>query len=551
MDMVTAWVKPPPPAQGLDHLGTQQPCIAYYTQLLPGITNVTNRARYYSLYPWLVWALGERYPKVDLPTYEDLFRKADCLLTLIAERHARVLDEPADLHGATMTGRDTLVPAVAQLEGNKKLLLSRFATREKVPERYFQNRFGGLGQYYLGPLQELGLLDAGSGPWLRYTRQRGQVVAEAVQGAVKVDRFFKVVEGDGVSLRDLDDLSGFCCCGLASSADEHRHLVDLFFDRRDEHGAAGAQRRCTLGLLLSLVDLTAGKKPTWVDVSLARGALYGRSFAGTPWQVAPILEDTARGWQEYERNDLLSTAVQAAFIVALRVLEDSATAYVSAQDFGEAFALLPSVRSCLKNLGASSVQGVIQKLASELPPLSAWDNPAHEFQLCASLIDEYGQGSDRSVLWSVFQKALRVIFSLAARTDLERSEYGFSPFPVDFLRDHPINLESFRANLTSEWREMPLRDFTAWLVADWGISTHLRVALRKLRANPQATFRVRPSEQGLQVVEGIPLPAPTNPRLRQALQVLRDIGAVHHDLANKTTHLTPLGRELLAHAIAH
>jgi hypothetical protein len=158
MEIVTAWVKPPPPAQGLDHLGTQQPCIAYYTQLLPGITNVTNRARYYSLYPWLVWALGERYPKVDLATYEDLFRKADCLLTLISERHGRVLDEPADMHGATMTGRDTLVPAVAQLEGNKKFLLSRFATREKVPERYFQNRFGGLGQYYLGPLQELGLL---------------------------------------------------------------------------------------------------------------------------------------------------------------------------------------------------------------------------------------------------------------------------------------------------------------------------------------------------------------------------------------------------------
>ena len=36
------WVEPAKPIRGLDHLGVQAPCIALYTQLLPGITNVTD-----------------------------------------------------------------------------------------------------------------------------------------------------------------------------------------------------------------------------------------------------------------------------------------------------------------------------------------------------------------------------------------------------------------------------------------------------------------------------------------------------------------------------
>ena len=55
------WVDPAKPIRGLDHLGVQAPCIALYAQLLPGITNVTDRARYYSFYPWLIRSFEQRY----------------------------------------------------------------------------------------------------------------------------------------------------------------------------------------------------------------------------------------------------------------------------------------------------------------------------------------------------------------------------------------------------------------------------------------------------------------------------------------------------------
>ena len=59
MEVITAWVKSLKQIGGLDLLAGQAPCINIYGRLLPGITNVTDRARYYTFYPWLLWAVEQ------------------------------------------------------------------------------------------------------------------------------------------------------------------------------------------------------------------------------------------------------------------------------------------------------------------------------------------------------------------------------------------------------------------------------------------------------------------------------------------------------------
>ena len=83
----------------LDHLGVQAPCIALYGQLLPGITNVTDRARYYSFYPWLLWSFELRHEDRSKETFCRVLRRAECLLTLIAAYHETVLNEDMKDHG--------------------------------------------------------------------------------------------------------------------------------------------------------------------------------------------------------------------------------------------------------------------------------------------------------------------------------------------------------------------------------------------------------------------------------------------------------------------
>jgi hypothetical protein len=95
------WVEPAKPIRGLDHLGVQGPCIALYAQLLPGITNVTDRARYYSFYPWLVRSFEQRYRDHSIDEFRRVLRRAECLFALIAIRHARVSADGDDGYGAT------------------------------------------------------------------------------------------------------------------------------------------------------------------------------------------------------------------------------------------------------------------------------------------------------------------------------------------------------------------------------------------------------------------------------------------------------------------
>lgn len=319
MEITTGWVRPPTAITGLDHLAVQAPCIGIYSQLLPGITNVTDRARYYSLYPWLIWSFDKRYPKGNAEKFESVFRRADCLLTLIAERHARVSEEDDEQHGAAMVGRNTLVGVVAELgKGSDKL--SRFATREEVPTRYFKNRLGGLGQYYSGVLQDLGILAPREGEWLKYTRERGEVIAKAVNAEVDGDAFFALVEKDRFTAADLDGLAEFCPCGLKRSHVEYQHLLDLFFDRRGAYCEEGRQRARSLALILHLVDSLPGDLDLEVDIF--RGAVYtGMLPNGKPWRVPEPLVATRDDWGIYERNELFSIALQGLFTVALDVLE--------------------------------------------------------------------------------------------------------------------------------------------------------------------------------------------------------------------------------------
>ncbi|MBE3724345.1 hypothetical protein HJ192_04705 [Vibrio parahaemolyticus] len=158
MELVTAWVKPPTQIGGLDHLGVQAPCINIYSRLLPGITNVTDRARYYSFYPWLIWALEQNgYSRYD-DEFINAFRKADGLFTLIAHRHANVCGDHQDVHAMSTVGSVNLSKVISAIADGHQVILSDYSNKDSGKQQYFKNKLGGLGQYYLGGA--IGILDS-------------------------------------------------------------------------------------------------------------------------------------------------------------------------------------------------------------------------------------------------------------------------------------------------------------------------------------------------------------------------------------------------------
>jgi hypothetical protein len=135
MQQYVGWLERPLKKIGLDNLGTQQPCVMIYTRLLPDITNVTDRAAYFGFYPWFIRAFEARYPATSDASFREKVRLADCLMTLVAERHAITQQEDIGRHSATCPGRLTLGPVARQLEDGFELELARSLIAARITQR--------------------------------------------------------------------------------------------------------------------------------------------------------------------------------------------------------------------------------------------------------------------------------------------------------------------------------------------------------------------------------------------------------------------------------
>lgn len=543
MQVRTGWLRPPNAIGGLDHLGTQGPCILIYSQLLPGITNVTDRARYYSFYPWVVWSFEKRYATGDADTFVEYYRRADCLFSLIAERHSRATDGDHERHGAAMVGRLQLVPAIDRLERGEELRLSNH-TGADSPRRYFKNRLGGLGQYYAGTLSQLELMDPSSRPWIKYTVERGQPLAEAIEAATPADRFWSVVEADQVSIADLDELSPFCACSIPTCVAEQQALTDIFFDRDGAFGEFGEQRRRSLALVLHLSKCLHQAGGQDLTEAVFRAAVYAGTLPGqTTWDVPPRLSATRDAWSLYERNDLLSVSMQCVLAFALgKLAADSLASGLntsSVEAFAASLARSKDVVTACGRIDQPSFGALCQALETSGQVSSNWEDPGHEIaraQKAISALDEGGSESE------AISEVLTVFALLHARDSTGAKPYGALPISTEALADNPIHLGSFRDRCL-QWREWPISAVFEDVIA-WVMNTHIRVALRKLHQAGQSTFRFRPTERGLRIVDEVPPPAPTTPRFRQAVQILRDIGALERDVSLSQRPTTPSMRGL-------
>jgi len=117
------------------------------------------------------------------------------------------------------------------------------------------------------------------------------------------------------------------------------------------------------------------------------------------------------------------------------------------------------------------------------------------------------------------------MIALAQRERRQSDPYSGIVFEEDYFSYYPINLQSFESHQATTWPSLTSKEILRWLLLNWGIELHHRVALRKLRGQSKSTFRIRPSDRGLEVID-VPQATHTRPRFRQAFRILKDIGAL-------------------------
>jgi hypothetical protein len=449
-------------------------------------------------------------------------------------------DQNDALHGLGMVGRLALLRIPPDL---KSFELEDYAGLD-APHRYFQNKLGGLGQYYFGPLRDLRIIDyvsQGESPLPGYDKIRGALLADAFGAAVPENAFFRVLQGAQVRWTDLDGLSDFCPCALHKGKAERNLLLDLFFARSDAYKSPEASnRRASLALILDLLNRTS-PVPGYSFENVFRAAAYTAYLPDqTKWDVPASLATARRGWGTYQRNELFSIALQALFSATLARIEYRYGGRLrTAGDAADVVAdLLPSKgRDRL-------VVDTLSELKSFLPPLKAWQDERHEMQRGWRILETE---IDNENLPALVDDSTQVLLSLLAR-GVDANPYNEFDFDPDYFAARELHLVSFGSAWETTWAKMTVEEWVRWLAVHWGIQRHLTVALRKLRGEHRDTFRIRPLEHELRVVE-IPPPAATIPRLGKAFQVLRDLNLTKPD-EDGWPHLTSAGRAVMEAPLA-
>lgn len=542
----TAWLKLSNHTRGLDPLGAQAPAINIYGQLLPGITNVTDRARYYSFYPWMIRTYEQLTGEKTYESLRDWVRRCDCLFTMIGVRHAQVLDDgDHNRHEGALIGTNTLRKEVFNLDASGVLQLADYVPLDNDNGlRYFKNPLGGLQQYYIGTFVGLDLMRR-EGRGVANTNEYGVPLAEAMDAFVDRELFVATVQLGEVTAEVLDALAAFCPCRLQESSAEHAALLDLFFARPPHDDEHGLQRRNTLGLMLDLVHALAahGGEATPFDHHTFRACVYtGALPDGTAWELPPHLEKARQQWRTYQKHELLSAAAQCFFWVALRKIDTPHEHPANTQQFMRWFEQQPETRMAAERLGAGDFPSLLQATGARLPELGDWQDSAHEMQLAFHALEgcnEKHPGEHATIL----EQAGSVLLALLARDEQQTPAYAPLEFAPGFFSLYPLNLEVLRQHAATTWAPMTTPQWLAWLAGYWGVEAHLRVAMRKLRYQNQETLHVLPTDEGL-VVQELPAPTYTTPRFRQAVQILEDVGAIIRGGGNEDATLTHLGETL-------
>ncbi|MFN7982518.1 MAG: hypothetical protein U0Q11_11720 [Vicinamibacterales bacterium] len=546
MSVRTTWVSPARAISGQDHLAVLAVSQRLFTELLPGITNVTLRVRLYSFYPWLVRAFDRHIAEKTSAQVVDLVRRAEVLLALIGIAHELETGVNRD-HGGGLVGRDVLVDVARRVLAGGTVRLSDHAS-EDAPAgiRYFKSTLGALGANYLGPLRELEVLGGDAAQGVKWAPDWGAALADLYETGVDGAAFFAALERDEVDAATLHSLRAFCPCGLDTNDPERSALEDLLFQKAPASLAqvGGELRRATLLALIAFVQEAEQADEPATDLRDFLATAYaGATADGRQWSPPPLLQDVVARWRVYQRHELLSMAVQGLFWAALTWLCDEKKAYTSSRtafvrDFALRFeTVLP------EGTASARFTDIISTWASGLPPLERWRDERHEIGELEALEAAQKAGD----VDGVARHALQILGSLVARGP---DTLDHHPFDIDlrFLQTYSINLQTLRAHSFGIWPTMTGREWLEWLAGHWVLDAHLRVALRKLRYQLQDTFRLVPGDDGFRVREdGIPPAQLAAPRLRSAFRFLYDLGLLDRasDEEDASYQVTPRGAALL------
>lgn len=501
---------------GQNPLGLQSASEALFTALLPGITNLTNRIRYYSLYCWLLDQYAHRERDTSVNSQKRFLRRAELQIAVLMRSHESTV--------GNVPGADHIDPWLREDKG-AVLGLAAHADLDSGQPNYWQDTWGSFGTYYVGSLQQLRLVAKGPDGVYRCTEGgvpiSGVTLAKAFADSTAPalqKLFLENVRTGELHRSDMEALHGaFRLTGITVGGQEHEYLQKLIIgpDSQLPEGAGSDlgtfRRRGTIRHVLRGIQAEEVGAPNdfAVEAYVSKGRILGEQ------------DEVTTGWYLYLMNEFWHFGAGAMFYGLLARLAESQTAVH-----------LP----LLVREYVEAIESVIHKEVGK----AAIPTPKDLLKHISSEVEAYEDGA-RAALRN-HDPARSGAFGWFMLSVLFKSNEKLSAELLPTLRElhadrngHVLEFVEYLRQRQTEPMGQVLTDF----ILRYLIYHHQFVALRKAGSGSLITLKFILEDQYIRLVETVE-PSYTGSRLPTLFNVFLDMGYLIG--ADK---LTPDGRALL------
>ena len=280
---------------GLDPLAMVRPTEALYQSLVPGISTITQRLRYYAFFPWLLEQYAKRVGDRSIDTFRRFWRRAEALYALIGVNNG---------YETGITGANWASDAS---QGEANPISFEEAADPHSATRYLKNKAGAYGAIYASQMREMGLVDSAEAHDIDIVTDRGRLIAEAFGESIADANtlFLEIIERGEVTREELVALAALKPGRIPFASSEQVLLQRLLVGGLQGEMPADVSRRLTMHQILRLTA-TLGRAPTPIE---AKWAWY-QSGAADDSNEDTEAALSLRLWRLYHTNDLLRLAYE-------------------------------------------------------------------------------------------------------------------------------------------------------------------------------------------------------------------------------------------------
>lgn len=490
---------------GLDPLGMQRPIEAIYQSLVPGISTITLRYRYYSFFPFILKHYEENIRNPDASAFRVFHRRCEALYALICTYGERELG---------ITGSDwaaEILVEVSAREGSGGIVDFSLGADPEADERfrYLRNKSGAFGAIYATQLREMGLLifatkdDPNPNPVCSKSALELADAFARVLGEL-APKFFEAVKQGQIAVSSLSAFEIMKPSRLRPGSDEHNLLKDTLLGKAGVRGEIDLVRKDTLQMLLRITD-HHGQVP---EIESVKWHWFDHaSDAPSSAQRVPEL------WALYQACDLMRLTYETILSAALGKLSAA-----------------PRNRLPLSSL--------VEELGDDVKVEADenWQDFADRHVSGGATARVYADAMLKGAPEERLPGAVKLIAILWANVPVAQE-----------LIQRALSGEDYFYSLRTEARYLdrvamkPAQDVVAELIRDRVLKRHLWVASRKFRKQKAYTFHMEPEDGVLRYRSQFQV-VPSSPRIEQALRFLHDLSLIDQN------GVTPYGRTEMAAA---